>query len=138
MKMNNIINTIINISSSKDGFNKFDKSNEDRKNQISETKLKNFKIKILKELLYNIKITLLVNSKTLTLDDFSFSILNSSSLIKEAFLYQDKIQNLLVFLSNFFNDLYSIKYNHLIGYVVVLNNKNYVIPDNDELRQYFN
>ena len=108
------------------------------KDKLRQKKLKILNFKILKCALYNIKLILLVNSKTFTLDEFAFALLKSSVFLNDTFEYEYKMKNFIVRLNKYFNDLYRIEYNHLIGYVVVLNNKNYVIPDDDKLMEYIN
>lgn len=94
-----------------------------------------YKCKFYQDLLYNIKITLLVNKKTLTLYEFCFLILNSRNKFKEIILNEDRMRNIIIFLSIKFKDFFAIRYNSIVGYVIVLLDKFYNIPSIDEIKE---
>ena len=47
----------------------------------------------------------------------------------------DKMVQIIINLSIVFNELFQIRYNSLIGYVVVLINKNFEIPSTTEIER---
>ena len=82
-----------------------------------------------KYIIYQIKLILLVNQKTLTLREFSELLLNSSYIFKDNIIFLDKMIQIIVNLSIIFNEFFAVRYNSIIGYVVILLDKNFVIPD---------
>ena len=78
---------------------------------------------------------MIFNKKTLTLNEFCYSILNSSKKFKEIILNEDKMRNVAILLSFKFKGFYAIRYNSLVGYVIILTDKNYNIPTVKEIEE---
>lgn len=89
--------------------------------------------KFYQEVLIQIKTILLVNEKTLRFSDFADALLNSNSLIKETIIHKEKMGEIIIELSKIFGELFTIKYNSIIGKVVVPVNKYYKIPNKKEI-----
>ena len=85
------------------------------------------------EMLKQIKIILLSNHNSLSLNDFANILLNSSSLIKDTIGSISHLTNILFELSKIYLDLFTIETNRIIGKVVVLHNKQFQIPKEQEI-----
>ena len=69
-----------------------------------------YKCKFYQDLLNNIKITLIFNKKTLTLNEFCYSVLNSRKKFQEIILNEDKMRNAVILLNFKFKGFYAIRY----------------------------
>ena len=85
-------------------------------------------------MLTQIKLILLTNNNSIPLNIFAETLLNSHSLIKNTLPSVEQLIGILVELSKLFPQLFSIKYNHLIGKVVLINDKNFSIPDTSQIK----
>ena len=78
---------------------------------------------------------MIFNKKTLTLNDFCFLILNSRNKFRERILNEDRMRNIVIYLSIKFKDFFAIRFNSIVGYVIVLVDKYYNIPSIDEIKE---
>lgn len=85
---------------------------------------------IYREVLIQVKTSLLVNNKSIQLDKISESILNSSKLIKDYICDESKISEIICKLCERYGNFISIKNHSSLGKVVVLENCNFEIPKN--------
>ena len=114
-------------------------SSRDNKNDIC-----NFYV----NMLVQIKTILLVNKQSLTLNiliiinnlkknyilkHFANTLLNSSEIITNTIHSVDHLANILVELSKIYSELFTIEKNSVIGKVVVLHNKNFQIPNKEDI-----
>ena len=88
------------------------------------------------EVLLQIKTILLDNYKSMKLNKFIELILNSSIIIKETIKNNKKMELILIELSKIFKDLFCIEYSQNYDEkIIVLNNKNYIIPSEKEIEK---
>lgn len=85
-------------------------------------------------MLTQIKLILLTNNNSIPLNVFAETLLNSHSTIKNTLRSVEQLIGILVELSKLFPQLFSIKSHHLIGKVVLINDKNFIIPDSSQLK----
>jgi len=88
---------------------------------------------IYKEILLQIKIKLLLNGKSMELRNISESIFNSSPDIKENICSEKNMSEIICKCCEMFKEFISLKIHSSLGPVVVLENSNYVIPENISL-----
>ena len=67
------------------------------------------------------------------LKHFANTLLNSSEIITNTIHSVDHLANILVELSKIYSELFTIEKNSVIGKVVVLHNKNFQIPNKEDI-----
>ena len=86
--------------------------------------------------LTQIKIKLLMNNNSsIKINDLSENLINCNSLIKKYINSIETMNSFIEYLSAKFTNFISVKNNSLLGPVVVLNNKNYNIPDINDIKK---
>ena len=83
---------------------------------------------IYREVLMQMKTLLMVNKNNHKLNEISELLLNSNKSIKECFVDVEKMGNIIIKLCKKFKGFISVKNHSLLGPVVVLENKDFVIP----------
>ena len=109
-KANNIINEINNY------------------NQYHNTK-KDMNV-VYKEILIQMKTKLLINKKSMELRSMTESVFNSSSIIKDGVNDEDNLAEIICKLCEKYKEFIACKKHSSLGKVIVLENSNFVIPEN--------
>jgi hypothetical protein len=109
-KANNIINEI-------SKYNQFHNSKKDMN-------------VIYKEILIQMKTKLLINKKSMELRSMTESVFNSSKMIKEGVTDEDNLAEIICKLCEKYKEFIACKKHSSLGKVIVLENSNFVIPEN--------
>ena len=109
-KANNIINEI-------SKYNQFHNSKKDMN-------------VIYKEILIQMKTKLLINKKSMELRSMTESVFNSSSIIKDGVNDEDNLAEIICKLCEKYKEFIACKKHSSLGKVIVLENSNFVIPEN--------
>ena len=109
-KANNIINEINN-------YNQYHNSKKDMN-------------VVYKEILIQMKTKLLINKKSMELRSMTESVFNSSSIIKDGVNDEDNLAEIICKLCEKYKEFIACKKHSSLGKVIVLENSNFVIPEN--------
>ena len=109
-KANNIINEINN-------YNQYHNSKKDMN-------------VVYKEILIQMKTKLLINKKSMELRSMTESVFNSSSIIKDGVNDEDNLAEIICKLCEKYKEFIACKKHSILGKVIVLENSNFVIPEN--------
>ena len=85
-------------------------------------------------LLMQIKTKLLVNNGSFSLEEIASNLLESNNFINKYIKSIESMKKTIIFISYLFKNFISIKYSSLIGEVVVIENKNYEIPNIENIK----
>ena len=91
---------------------------------------KNEKNKMIKNIFIQIKTLLMINSNSLILDKLSDMILESDKMYKNYFLNSKNLKKAIIELSKELKGFINIINHSNFGYIVVLENPEYSIPEN--------
>jgi hypothetical protein len=86
--------------------------------------------RIIKNMLLQVKTLLMTHKKSMELNVLSELILNSNRIFKDYFENVQKLNNVIINICKKYSDFININNHSRLGYVVVLQNSEYQIPDN--------
>ena len=85
---------------------------------------------VYKEILIQMKTKLLINKKSMELKSMTESVFNSSSIIKDGVNDEDNLAEIICKLCEKYKEFIACKKHSSLGKVIVLENSNFVIPEN--------